>query len=96
MNEFPFVEKFILENNHFIEVTREFDKNLSSKELIWHRDKENRTISLLQGSGWYIQLENELPKEIVANKTYNINKNVWHRIINKNGNKLTILLRKYK
>jgi oxalate decarboxylase/phosphoglucose isomerase-like protein (cupin superfamily) len=96
MNDLPFKEKFILENNSFIEVIREFDKKLGSKELIWHRDKEDRVISLIKGSGWYLQIENELPKEITANKTYNINKNVWHRIINKNGNNLVILLRKYK
>lgn len=96
MNNFPFKEKFITETDEFVEVIRIFEKNLTSKELVWHRDKENRSVRLLNGEGWYLQMENELPKKITANKSYYINSNVWHRIINKNGNKLEIILRKYK
>jgi len=94
--EFPFKEELIEENNKYILVKRIFSKNLSSKELVWHRDKEDREIKIIQGENWFIQFENNLPVLLENNKTLQIKKNTWHRIINKSKSDLEILLRKYK
>ena len=96
MSDFPFNEIVIEENMKFIEVIREFSGKLSSEELNWHRDREHRMVKILKGKGWYLQFENELPVEMTENTSFYIKKNVWHRIINKNGNNLMINVRKFK
>ena len=46
--DFPFTEIQINEGT-FI---REFSSKVDEMELIWHRDKENRHIKVLEGNGW--------------------------------------------
>lgn len=94
--KFPFEEELLEENDKYILVKRVFDKDLSSKELVWHRDKEDREVKQISGQDWYIQFENSLPVLLENNKSFKIKKNTWHRIINKNKSDLEILLRKYK
>ena len=94
--KFPFEEELLEENDKYILVKRVFDKDLSSKELVWHRDKEDREVKQISGQDWYIQFENSLPVLLENNKSFQIKKNTWHRIINKNKSDLEILLRKYK
>lgn len=60
--------------------TRRFD-NISSDEAVWHRDKKDRKIEILSGSGWKLQFDNDLPKDLnIGDKIY-IPKMVFHRII---------------
>ena len=80
-------------NNTYI---REFSRDTDSSEFIWHRDKEDREVMLVEGDGWYIQMENELPRLMQKESLFKIPKEIWHRIINKNGTKLIINVRKYK
>jgi quercetin dioxygenase-like cupin family protein len=70
--------KDVLYNNLVI---REFDKNINSSELKWHRDKYDREITILEGEGWYIQFENSLPFEIKKGDVIFINKHEYHRVI---------------
>ena len=93
---FPFKEEFLEDNKNYILVKREFEKNISSEELIWHRDREDRDIVLKEGSGWYIQYDNSLPILMEKEINYSIPKETWHRIINKNNTKLVIEVKKYK
>ena len=30
-------------------------------ELVWHQDKEDRHIEVIDGEGWSIQMDNQLP-----------------------------------
>lgn len=96
MSDFPFTEFIVEENSKFIEVVRKFSKDLLSEELNWHRDTEHRQVKVLEGQGWYLQFENELPVELTERTTFYIKKNKWHRIINKNGSNLTLNIRKFK
>ena len=93
---FPYKEELIESNKEYTLVKRIFKENTTEEELIWHRDKEDRDICLIKGDGWYIQKDNELPQLMQEGSTFKIPKETWHRIINKNGNKLTIEVRKYK
>ena len=54
---FPFKEKKLKENK----VVRIFNDNVDSDELIWHRDKEHRIVKVVKGTGWGLQLDNEMP-----------------------------------
>ena len=60
---------------------RRFNVNVDPEELLWHRDKEDRLIEVLSGSGWYLQKENLLPEKLKINENYFIRNREWHRII---------------
>ena len=92
----PFKETLVESNLKYDEVIREFSKDTNNEDLNWHRDRENRHVKVISGKDWYIQFENELPVEMTENTSFYIKKNVWHRIINKNGNNLMINVRKFK
>ena len=90
-----FEEKIIEETPTYTLVQRSFCED-SYDNLEWHRDKEDREVMLIEGDGWYIQMENELPRLMQKESLFKIPKEIWHRIINKNGTKLIINVRKYK
>ena len=74
---------------------REFSQDTPSFEFVWHRDKEDRDITLKEGEEWYIQMDNELPVLMSNDNVYKIPSYTWHRIINKDRTKLIIEVKKY-
>jgi len=92
----PFKEVLLESNTQYVKVLREFSKDLNSEELNWHRDKEDRLVEVKKGSGWYLQMENEIPVLMSEGLKFRIPKYTWHRIINKNRTNLVIEVRKYK
>ena len=79
--DFPFEEEQINENT-FI---RTFPADVDEMELIWHEDKENRIITILEGNGWKFQFDEELPIEMTKGKSISIEKGRLHRVIKGNG-----------
>jgi len=73
----PYVDTHISEN----EWLRSFNTNLDNSELIWHRDRKDRTIFVMSGDNWRFQRENELPELLVPGKIFNVEKMVYHRLI---------------
>lgn len=73
----PYIDKFQDDGSK----VRTFSENLDSDELIWHRDKKDREITVLSGLGWKLQLENQLPKELEIGRLYHIPKEEYHRVI---------------
>lgn len=63
---------------------RTFKKDVDTEELVWHRDREDRLVEVLEGSGWELQLDNELPKKMKPGDTFIIPEGVYHRV--KRGN----------
>lgn len=63
------------------EQVRHFRATSNSGELDWHRDREDRIVSLVSGTGWLIQLDNELPVPIEFSQEHLIPSGTWHRII---------------
>ena len=92
----PFKEKIIEETEAYVLVQRDFMSTLIEEELNWHMDEEDREVFVVEGDGWYLQIENELPQIMQKESIFKIPKETWHRIINKNGTKLIINVRKYK
>ena len=74
--KYPFKQK---KNNGLL--IREFSKDVSSDELVWHRDREDRDVTVLEGSGWQLQMDNRLPVYLTPGKTYHIPRNTYHRVI---------------
>ncbi len=83
----PFKE-IELSHNTYI---REFDSNVDSGEMVWHRDREDRIIESIEETDWLIQIDNELPKAI-SGQVF-IPMGVYHRLI-KGSNSLKIKLTK--
>jgi len=92
----PFTEKIIEETETYVLVQRSFMSSLIEEELNWHMDEEDREVFVVEGDGWYLQIENELPQMMQKESLFKIPKEIWHRIINKNGTNLIINVRKYK
>lgn len=72
-------------------IVRKFSQDIDPTELLWHRDLKNREIKVVEGSGWKIQIDNNLPQNI---DSVIIPKEVWHRVI-KGENDLIIQIREW-
>lgn len=79
---FPFKETKLEENR----VIRTFEEDTDSDELIWHRDKEHRYVTVIEGKEWGLQLDDEMPVKIIPGQTYYIPKEKWHRVLKGYGN----------
>ena len=79
--DFPFEEEQI-DNYNFI---RTFSEDVDEMDLIWHTDKENRVVNVLEGNGWKFQFDEELPIEMTKGKSISIEKGRLHRVIKGNG-----------
>ena len=79
--EKPYIE----ERNDNI-IRRTFSENVNESELVWHRDKSDRVVIILNESDWYLQFDNELPKKLNLDEEHFIPKNTFHRVIKGNGN----------
>lgn len=74
--DLPFLE--IKKTNKRIRI---FSPNISNDELKWHWDEEDRTVIVVSGENWQIQLDNELPQHLICGRQYFIKAGRWHRII---------------
>ena len=59
---------------------RSFSKNVKKLELVWHKDDEDRDIEILEGKGWQMQFDDELPFELVKRDHIFIKRHRVHRI----------------
>lgn len=67
------------------EKIRTFTEDVDSGELMWHRDRENRLVEVLEGKNWKVQLDNELPIELNQGSKIYIPEGVYHRVIKGSG-----------
>ena len=67
------------------ELIRTFLENISSEELKWRFDNEDRIIRPLNETNWQYQSDNQLPILLENNKTIYIPKGKYHRLIKGSG-----------
>ena len=77
----PFEEKVVNENT----VLREFKNTSVSDEQMWHRDAENRVVTVLESGGWSFQMDNSLPQDLNEGDEIYIPKETWDRVIQGEG-----------
>jgi len=77
---FPF--KQFEENDKLIRV---FEENIDASELIWHQDREDRTIKVIEANGWGYQLDNQLPLPLEKGQELFIPRMTYHRVIKGTG-----------
>ena len=59
---------------------RTFSKDVDPLSLLWHSDREDRMIEVLEGKGWKVQLDNRLPLVLTKGDRIFINEGDVHRI----------------
>ena len=64
-------------------IVRTFSQDIDEEELVWHRDRQDREVTVLQETDWQFQFDNELPQ--VLKNTIFIPKNTYHRLIKGTG-----------
>ena len=79
--KFPFKEKQISKQLFL----REFSANVDEMDLIWHTDREDRIVHVLEGNKWKFQFDEQLPFEMLDDMDIIIPKGVIHRIIKGKG-----------
>ena len=60
---------------------RTFSKDVDPMELVWHQDAEDREIEVLEGKGWKLQMDNELPFELVKGDHIFTRESQIHRVL---------------
>ena len=78
---FPFIEQQV-DSQLFI---REFSADVDEMELIWHTDREDRVVSVIEGNNWKFQFDEQLPFEMVDGIEITISKGELHRVIKGDG-----------
>jgi len=81
-----------LQTNTSEYIYRKFTQDIPEEELVWHRDKNDREIEILETTDWLFQLDNELPQPL-KNKLF-IPKDTYHRLIKGTGT-LNILIQEF-
>lgn len=71
---------------------RVFLRDVDDKELVWHRDREDRTVTVIDGVGWQFQFDDSLPVDVKPGDVIEIPKMKFHRII-KNSPMENLVLR---
>lgn len=61
--------------------TRTFLSDVDHSELVWHRDKEDRIVEVLEGEGWMFQYDDHLPVEIEPGDKFFIERMTYHRLL---------------
>jgi len=75
--EFPFKERQI-DYNCFI---RRFSPDTDPMEFVWHRDREDRIIDVIEPGGWKFQFEDQLPITLEKYTRLEIPAGTYHRVI---------------
>ena len=60
---------------------REFSSNVDKLDLVWHQDKEDRLVEVLEGDGWKFQRDNNVPVDMKIGDRIFIPEGEIHRII---------------
>jgi hypothetical protein len=87
---FPF--KQFEEDNKTIRV---FEETIDPDELIWHQDREDRLVKVIEANGWGYQLDNQLPLPLEEGQELFIPKMTYHRVIKGTG-PLVVEVRMYE
>lgn len=90
MNIVPYTEQITEQHGTGIKfIIRTFTDSVEEDELVWHRDHESRIVHVLEGRGWKLQLDDQLPQELNIGQDYYIPKMGYHRLI-KGAEKLVV------
>ncbi len=64
---------------------RVFSSELEPGELCWHRDREHRTVTVIESAGWSLQMDNSMPYVLKPGDVVGIPRNTFHRLLKGTG-----------
>jgi hypothetical protein len=76
----------------FDTIQRKFKQDIDELELVWHRDRRDREVTIIGETDWMFQLEDEIPQQL--KNTIFIPKSTYHRLIKGTG-ELNILIQEF-
>lgn len=83
--------KFPFEQTKTIEgLIRTFSGDVDEEELVWHRDHDDREITVIRSNGWYLQMDDELPVLMRPGSVFQIPREKWHRVIRRGNDELIV------
>ena len=75
--------------------TRVFKDDVEKEQLIWHKDRKDRVVKVIYGTGWKLQYDNDLPFELEVGRNYYIKKEHFHRL-HKGNCELKLEIKEYE
>lgn len=51
------------------------------EDLVWHRDEHDRNVTVLEGTDWFFQFDNQLPIKLEKDMNLFIGSMKYHRVI---------------
>ena len=81
MDNLPFIQENL---NDSVKI-RTFKTDVESGELMWHRDREDRLVEILECNNWKYQSDNTLPLKMKKGDKIFIPKGEYHRVIKGDG-----------
>jgi hypothetical protein len=78
------------ELRQFDTLRRKFKEDAPESELVWHRDRNDRQVTIIGETDWMFQLEDELPQQL--KDTVFIPRNTYHRLIKGTGDLMVQIL----
>ncbi len=82
---FPFTE-----DREGAVAVRQFAHDVDDEELTWHRDREDRRVTVVSGEGWYFQMDDQLPVQLRPGDVFDVPRETWHRVIRRGTSGLTV------
>ena len=67
----------------FDTILRKFKEDIYEDELVWHRDRRDRKVEILNNTNWMVQLEDDIPQQL--KETIFIPKKTYHLLIKGTG-----------
>jgi hypothetical protein len=71
---------------------RKITQDISEDELVWHRDQNDREVTIIDSTVWMFQFEDQLP--FTLKDTLFIPKDTYHRLIKGTGT-LNVQIQEY-
>lgn len=71
---------------------RKFTQDIPEDELVWHRDENDREVTIMDTTDWMFQFDNQLP--FTLKETLFIPKDTYHRLIKGTGT-LNVQIQEY-
>lgn len=76
-------------------IFRIFPESVDEEKLVWHRDRSDRYVFVINSGGWKIQFDNSIPQDLITGDSIIIPKEKYHRVIKGTGSLSIMIIEKY-
>jgi quercetin dioxygenase-like cupin family protein len=73
------------DNKQIQGLERTFFQSVDSHELVWHQDHCHRLVTVVEGNGWQLQMDNCMPCNLKPGDVVRIPRDTFHRLLKGSG-----------